>query len=98
MVGRTLGFRARARADRRRRLHRETRRLLRALPPFACATGPASGTSSTWAIRTRRGFILPGGESGFAAGAHAFDQLPPWLTGGLAPIPCSGATSRRRGG
>ena len=33
------------------------------------------------------GFILPGGQSGFPGSEHAFDQLPGWLAGALAPVP-----------
>jgi penicillin amidase len=32
-------------------------------------------------------FVLPGGQSGYPAGAHSADQLPRWLGGGLMRLP-----------
>jgi penicillin G amidase len=57
-------------------------------PPFIVRHGPSQRhVVDLGDLDGAGGFILPGGESGFPGGPHAFDQLPAWLSGGLAPLP-----------
>jgi penicillin amidase len=42
------------------------------------------------------GFVLPGGQSGLPRSPHAFDQLPLWLEGRLAPLPLGRAAVEAR--
>jgi penicillin amidase len=66
-------------------------------PPFAVRHGPSQRHVVDLAdLDGAGGFILPGGQSGFPANRHAFDQLPAWLSGGLVPIPMSRSAAQAR--
>jgi len=57
-------------------------------PPFRSAYGPSQRHVVDMADPDGSGgFILPGGESGYPANAHSFDQLELWLGGRLWLLP-----------
>jgi penicillin amidase len=59
-------------------------------PPFVSTHGPSQRHVVDLAdLDGSGGFILPGGQSGYPRGAHAFDQLPRWLSGELWILPLS---------
>lgn len=63
---------------------------------FPVRSGPSQRHVTDLADLDGGGFVLPGGQSGYPRGRHAFDQLPLWLEGGLVPLPVSreGAEAR----
>jgi penicillin amidase len=59
-------------------------------PPFVSTHGPSQRHVVDLAdLDGSGGFILPGGQSGYPRGDHAFDQLPRWLRGELWLLPLS---------
>ncbi|MSR35789.1 MAG: penicillin acylase family protein [Gemmatimonadetes bacterium] len=67
-------------------------------PPFIVRHGPSQRhVVDLGDLDGAGGFILPGGESGFPRGPHAFDQLPAWLSGGLVPLPMRRERAEARG-
>jgi len=57
-------------------------------PPFRSAYGPSQRHVVDMAdLDGSGGFILPGGQSGYPANAHSFDQLELWLEGRLWLLP-----------
>ncbi len=66
-------------------------------PPFRSSFGPSERHVVDLANPDGSGgFILPGGESGYPAGSHSFDQLELWRQGRLwlLPLERSGVESR----
>ncbi|MDT8340226.1 MAG: penicillin acylase family protein [Longimicrobiales bacterium] len=63
---------------------------------FIVRAGPSQRHVSDLADLDAGGFVLPGGQSGYPRGPHAFDQFPLWEGGRLVPIPISrtGAEAR----
>ncbi len=72
-------------------------------PPFRVSHGPSQRHVVDMAdVDGSGGFILPGGQSGYPAGDHSFDQLPLWREGRLWLLPLArdrveeGAVARLR--
>lgn len=56
-------------------------------PPFITTSGPSQRHVSDLADPAGAGhFVLPGGQSGWPAGPHSWDQLRLWLGGELVPL------------
>ncbi|NIY41627.1 MAG: hypothetical protein GWM92_20035 [Gemmatimonadetes bacterium] len=56
-------------------------------PPFTTTSGPSQRHVSDLADPAGRGhFVLPGGQSGWPAGPHSWDQLRLWIGGELVPL------------
>ncbi|HSG49569.1 MAG TPA: penicillin acylase family protein, partial [Longimicrobiales bacterium] len=63
---------------------------------FPVRNGPSQRHVADLADLDAGGFVLPGGQSGFPRGRHAFDQFPLWEAGGLVPVPMSRGAAEAR--